>query len=454
MNEGLSDTIGLGDRADSPYPAVFISYRRDDAAGYAGRLHDFLVNWTVRWHVFVDVDSISLGLDFDQVITRAIQESDVIIALIGPRWLGASPSRMHDPTDFVRREISAGLSADIPVVPVLIHGGTLPPASALPADLVPLLRRQAIELRDETWRTDADRLARGLLKLARAHGRRSAAVRVSSPQDGAVSDRPWTEADPEQLSTTPSTKEGMRSGGAMLRVLTRAMLTHPALNVSGALVGLALVWALAPRPAGFGGSTEIDGTPAGRSATTNTPVGTPRGGTTVSGPARPSKDSAKTAEPDPPPTSVDRNGPGTRGGSNTRGAEYSTSRSATNREPRQGGKAPARRAGVAVAPSDSSPPAVVPPPDPARPKDADAPPPRTKFVRPVYPRAARSFGDVVVQATINERGRVIDAKVLRSIPDLDAAAVSAVRQWEYAPTLRNGVPVRVSLIVTITFAQD
>lgn len=60
----------------------------------------------------------------------------------------------------------------------------------------------------------------------------------------------------------------------------------------------------------------------------------------------------------------------------------------------------------------------------------------------------------MVQATINERGRVIDAKVLRSIPDLDAAAVSAVRQWEYAPTLRNGVPVRVSLIVTITFAQD
>lgn len=440
MNEGLSDTIGLSDRADSPYPAVFISYRRDDAAGYAGRLHDFLVNWTVRWHVFVDVDSISLGLDFDQVITRAVKESDVILALIGPRWLGSSPSRMHDPTDFVRREISAGLSADIPVVPVLIHGGTLPPASALPADLVPLLRRQAIELRDETWRTDADRLARGLLNLARAHRRRSAAVRVDSHQDGAVSDRPlWTEADPEQLSATPSTKKGMRSRGTTLRVLARAMLTHPALNVSGTLVGLALVWALAPRPAGFGGSTAINGTPSGRSVTTNTPVGTPPKGTTVSGPAEgPSQNSQPRADPNPPPTSVGRNGPGTRSGSNTRGAEHSTSRPATNREPTQGGKAPS----------------VVPPPDPSPPKDADAPPPRTKFVRPVYPRAARSFGDVVVQATINERGRVIDAKVLRSIPDLDAAAVSAVRQWEYAPTLRNGVPVRVSLIVTITFAQN
>jgi len=61
---------------------------------------------------------------------------------------------------------------------------------------------------------------------------------------------------------------------------------------------------------------------------------------------------------------------------------------------------------------------------------------------------------VIVEATIGPDGKVIDAKVLRSIPLLDQAALDAVQQWEYTPVLLNGVPVPVVITVTINFKQE
>jgi TonB family protein len=84
------------------------------------------------------------------------------------------------------------------------------------------------------------------------------------------------------------------------------------------------------------------------------------------------------------------------------------------------------------------------------------PPTKVKDVKPVYPDMAQSAhvaGTVIVEATIGEDGKVVDAKILRSIPMLDKAALDAVRQWEYTPTLLNGVPVPVVLTVTITFGR-
>jgi len=75
-------------------------------------------------------------------------------------------------------------------------------------------------------------------------------------------------------------------------------------------------------------------------------------------------------------------------------------------------------------------------------------------VQPVYPPialSARVQGIVILEATIGVDGRVTDAKVLRSIPLLDEAALNAVRQWAYTPTLMNGVPVPVIMTVTVTF---
>ena len=82
------------------------------------------------------------------------------------------------------------------------------------------------------------------------------------------------------------------------------------------------------------------------------------------------------------------------------------------------------------------------------------PPTKIKDVQPVYPaiaRSARVSGAVTIEATIGPDGKVIDAKVVRSIPLLDQAALDAVQQWEYTPALLNGVPVSVLVTVTINF---
>jgi periplasmic protein TonB len=81
-------------------------------------------------------------------------------------------------------------------------------------------------------------------------------------------------------------------------------------------------------------------------------------------------------------------------------------------------------------------------------------PQKTHDVRPVYPPlalAARVQGIVIVEATIGADGRVVNARILRSVPLLDQAALDAVRQWEYVPTTLNGVPVPVIMSVTVTF---
>lgn len=85
------------------------------------------------------------------------------------------------------------------------------------------------------------------------------------------------------------------------------------------------------------------------------------------------------------------------------------------------------------------------------------PPTKIKDVKPVYPaiaQSARVAGAVTIEATIGFDGKVVDAKVVRSIPLLDQAALDAVRQWEYSPTLLNGVPVSVLVTVTIKFTRE
>jgi len=85
------------------------------------------------------------------------------------------------------------------------------------------------------------------------------------------------------------------------------------------------------------------------------------------------------------------------------------------------------------------------------------PPLKVRHVVPVYPeiaRAARVQGDVVLDCTISNEGRVVDVKVLSGHALLQAAAVDAVRQWVYRPTLLNGVPVPVVMTVTVHFTLD
>ena len=101
-----------------------------------------------------------------------------------------------------------------------------------------------------------------------------------------------------------------------------------------------------------------------------------------------------------------------------------------------------------------APPPPPPPSAPVRVGGNIKPPTKTKDVRPVYPpiaQSARVQGVVIIEATIGADGKVKDAKVLRSIPLLDQAALDAVKQWQFTPTLLNGVPVPVIMTVTVNF---
>jgi hypothetical protein len=145
---------------------VFISYRRADSADITGRLYDRLAAHFARERLFKDVDSIPLGLDFRDDINRAIAQSSVLLAVIGPRWLEDADgrgARVHDPTDHLRLEIEAALARGIPVIPVLVNGARMPAASDLPESLLPLVYRNAIEVRaDPDFHHDTDRLIRGI----------------------------------------------------------------------------------------------------------------------------------------------------------------------------------------------------------------------------------------------------------------------------------------------------
>ena len=160
---------------------IFISYRRDDSAGHAGRLFDRLKERFGAEHVFMDVTDLRPGQDFALELEQAVAKADCLLAVIGPRWLEAVDAsgrrRIDDPDDFVRREIGAGLAKGASVIPVLVHGATMPRADAMPEALRPLARRQAIALTDERWDSDL----RELVQFLSADGKATAVPRVAEP---------------------------------------------------------------------------------------------------------------------------------------------------------------------------------------------------------------------------------------------------------------------------------
>src|SRR3954470_5657912 len=108
---------------------IFVSYRREETSAHAGRLSDRLAHHLGEAQVVIDVDSIGLGLDFVQVLQDAVGACEVMLVMIGPRWV--SP-RLEDPGDYVRIEVEAALDRGIRVVPILVGGGKLPLATELP----------------------------------------------------------------------------------------------------------------------------------------------------------------------------------------------------------------------------------------------------------------------------------------------------------------------------------
>jgi hypothetical protein len=147
-------------------PRVFMSYRRDDTDYPAAWLFAELARHFDKDQVFKDVDSIELGDDFVEVITSAVASCDVLLALIGRRWLTVTGEdgrrRLDNPDDFVRLEIEAALTRNVRVIPILVEAAQMPRVGELPASLAKLTRRQALELSSSRFGLDAQRLLRTL----------------------------------------------------------------------------------------------------------------------------------------------------------------------------------------------------------------------------------------------------------------------------------------------------
>ncbi len=156
----------------SAMSAVFISYRREDTSGYAGRLYDDLAKRFGKERVFMDIETLQPGLDFVASINREIGACGAILALIGPRWSSVKDPderpRIDDPHDFVRLEIKAAITRNIRVIPVLVQNAKMPNESDLPKEIAALSRLHAFEISDSRWEFDSGRLIEIIAPLIEA----------------------------------------------------------------------------------------------------------------------------------------------------------------------------------------------------------------------------------------------------------------------------------------------
>ena len=153
-------------------PAIFISYRRDDSEGHAGRLFEDLSDRFGKASVFMDVAGIEPGRDFRRVIEQQVASCGVLLTIIGKDWLTAADElgrrRLDDPYDFVHLETASALQRDIPVIPVLVHGARMPRPEQLPDVLKDLAFRNSVELTHARWRSDVRLLIDALTPYAGA----------------------------------------------------------------------------------------------------------------------------------------------------------------------------------------------------------------------------------------------------------------------------------------------
>jgi hypothetical protein len=135
----------------------------------AGRLREALIAHFGADSVFRDKESIRAGSDWKSEIDRAIGDDTVVLALIGKTWLDARDAsgrrRLDDSEDANRSELEHSLKRNIPVVPILVEGGEMPPVERLPEALQGLVRRNALRLRDDDWRSDIGRITQSLESL-------------------------------------------------------------------------------------------------------------------------------------------------------------------------------------------------------------------------------------------------------------------------------------------------
>lgn len=217
---------------------IFLSYRRDDTEGEAGRLYDDLARTFGEHCIFMDVVGISPGVDFRKVIDENVSQCGVLLALIGPTWATISGDdgkrRLENPNDFVRLEIATALKRDIAVIPVLVHGAHMPHQEQLPDALQDLAFRNSVEITHARWNSDVQLLMNALQAYVAAPQQgRNRPVHAEVP----VQLPPPYPRGPQSMPTTKSRRPLYAVAGIVLALLI------------GAGVFFGLRHAHAPKPA-------------------------------------------------------------------------------------------------------------------------------------------------------------------------------------------------------------
>ncbi len=146
---------------------IFLSYRREDSADVSGRINDRLAQHFGQEAIFTDVDSIPLGIDFQQYIDEQVSKCGIFLAVIGRDWLSVTDTdgrpRLQQSGDFVRIEVESALQRNIPVIPLLVRRATMPSGDDLPDTLNELATRNGMMIRpNPDFHRDMERLINGI----------------------------------------------------------------------------------------------------------------------------------------------------------------------------------------------------------------------------------------------------------------------------------------------------
>jgi hypothetical protein len=145
---------------------LFLCYRRDDAQDAADRLREALVKAYGSERVFMDIDSVPIGVNFVTYIAEQLQSCAAVLVMIGRNWTKiadhAGNRRLDDSDDHVRVEIATALKHKVPVIPLLVQDASMPRAKDLPEDIRPLAFQNGMALPRQFWGESVERLLKDL----------------------------------------------------------------------------------------------------------------------------------------------------------------------------------------------------------------------------------------------------------------------------------------------------
>jgi len=466
-------------------PGIFVSYRRSDSQGEAGRLFDDLVKHFGEHSIFMDVAAIEVGRDFRKAIEDGVTKCDVLLVIIGTEWLEAKNEhgarRLTDPLDYVRIETSYALKRDIRVIPVLVRGAKMPTAEQLPEELKELAYRNCIELTHTRWRSDVLLLTEALRRVL---GETAQTATGSVSNAPAASPRAGTFP---QDRVAPSKTNGAASAQidpAALARVTRQLAIHIG-PIADIVVKRAASQCHSLEELYHRVSEEIDsreerdkflrertGPLTANSLRVTTPAmvaSQPVASHTAAPPAQPETHERPHREvPAPPPRPRPSSRPNywlfaVAGAVVLIPAFILVNHFASKRDAGSSQQEQSLQPAAVVPATGKS----VPPPAVDRPAKSQAETSKrvhlteeqsnslristAPLTYPVLARQARIQGPVVLNANISKEGTVESLKLIKGHPTLVAAAIDAAKQFRYKPYLQNGEPVSVNTQITINF---